>query len=139
MPFEVRQLPALRAIEIRLWLKLSARDLRLLVSDVTGLAKATGYRRALADCRDYLGGVSLGEVFFLSKEFSERPNEERGFEAIVAPSDPYTRADVQCYVDTAAGFGTAVRMFATREAAVAWLGSSKENHGDASVPGGAPP
>lgn len=126
MPFEVKRLHELAAIEIRLWQKLSARELRLLVSDVTQLAQTTGYRRALADCRDYLGGVSLGEVFFLSRELAERPDDHRGLEAIVAPSDPYTRADVQCYVETAATFGTAARMFANRESAVAWLESFKE-------------
>jgi hypothetical protein len=139
MPFELKRLHALRAIEVRLWQKLSVPELHLLVSDVMELAVATGYRRALADCRDYLGGVNLGEVFFLSKELAGRPDEERGIEAIVAPSDAYARADVQCYVETSASFGATVRMFPSREAAVAWLQSLKGSQPPASIPPGASP
>ncbi len=125
MPFEVRCSSALQAIEIRLWQRLSISDLQLLLSAVAKVAGETGYTRALADCRDYLGGISLGEVFFLAKELSDRPADERGAEAIISPNDPYTRADVQCYVDTADTFGTKARMFESREAAVEWLESGQ--------------
>ena len=125
MPFEVKCAPDLRAIELRLWQRLSVSDLQLLLSEVAKLAGERGYRRALADCRDYLGGISIGEVFFLAKELSDRPADERGAEAIITPNDPSTRADVQCYVDTAAQFGTNARMFDSREAAVEWLESGQ--------------
>ena len=121
MPFEVKTLPELSAIRIRLWDKVTAAELRSLAAGVIELAKLSGLRRALVDCRDYLGGAGLREVFLLTQDVTDRPASQRGSEAIIAPSDPYVAADVQFYVETARRLGTNVRMFDSHEAAVAWL------------------
>jgi len=121
MPFEVRPLPEISAIELRLWGKLNIEDLRTLSAEVMTLAKTTGYRRALADCRDYLGGSGLGEVYFLAEEVTRRPGSERGVEALIALADALAAADVQFYATAARNRGTVVRVFAERQAATEWL------------------
>jgi hypothetical protein len=123
MPFEVKPSPALSAIEITLWGVLTIDELRSMAAAVIDLAVETRFRRALADCRDYLGGASLGEVFFLTQDVSNRPINERGIEAFIAPTDARTAAEVEFYVNTARAHGTRVQMFATRDAAIQWLGS----------------
>lgn len=124
MPFEVKSLPELSIIEIRLWDRLTAEQLRSLAAEVIVLADKTGFRRALADCRDYLGGAGLGEIHFLTKDVTNRPASERGLEAFIAPTDQHTAADVQFYVQAARTYGTTVQMFASREAAIEWLSES---------------
>jgi hypothetical protein len=121
MPFSVRPLPEPSVIEIRLSGRVEIEELRSLATEVTLLAEQTGFRHALADCRDYLGGPGLGEIYFLTKEIANRPVGARGVQALVAPSDPRASADVQFYVETAHAYGTRARMFATRDAAIEWL------------------
>lgn len=124
MPFEIRELTELAAIQVRLWGKVSAADIRSLAAGVIELAKASGYRRALVDCRDYLGGAGFREVLSLTREVTDRPASERGVEAFIAPTDAYAAADVTFYIHTANSLGTTARMFASREAAVGWLAAS---------------
>jgi hypothetical protein len=121
MPFEVKPSPELAAVEVRLWGELTIDELRSLAAQVIDLAAQTGFRRALADCVDYLGGAALGEVFVLTEDVTKRPVQERGIEAFIAPRDADTAADVEFYVNTARAFGTRVQIFATRDAAVEWL------------------
>jgi len=121
MPFEVKLLSELSAIEIRLWDRLTAEELRSAASSVMESAERTGFRRALADCRDYLGGPGLGEVYFLTRDVTNRPASVRGPEAFVAPTDDYARADVQFYVEAARSLGTRAELFPTREEAIEWL------------------
>ena len=121
MPFELKTLPDLAAIELRMWDRLAIAELRSLTAQVINLAIATGYRRALADCRDYLGGASLGEVYFLTDDVTRRPAAERGIEALISPSDALAAADVEFYASAARTRGTDVRVFAEREAAIRWL------------------
>lgn len=121
MPFEVKVLPELSAIGIRMWDRLSIAELRSLATQVMSLANATGYRRALADCRNYLGGTGLGEVYFLTDDVTRRPISERGAEALISPSDALAAADVEFYASAARTRGSDVRIFAEREAAIQWL------------------
>jgi hypothetical protein len=121
MPFEVNLLPDVSAIEVRLWDKLSIGELRSLSTQVISLGKDTGYRRALADCRDYLGGPGLGEVYFLTEEVTRRPASQRGAEALIAPRDPLVAADIEFYVAAARNRGSNVQIFAERHAATQWL------------------
>ncbi|HYM44119.1 MAG TPA: hypothetical protein VET46_15285 [Steroidobacteraceae bacterium] len=121
MPYEVKPLPELLAIEITLASRLTIEDLRLVASEVLFLAAQTGFRRALVDCRDYLGGAGLGQVSFLTAQVSNRPVSDRGIEAFITPADPDAAADVQFYVRVANYLGTRVRVFATREDAIQWL------------------
>lgn len=121
MPFELNTLPDLAAIELKIWDRLTIAELRSLTAQVIKLAAATGYRRALADCRDYLGGASLGEVYFLADDVTRRPVAERGIEALISPSDPLAAADVEFYASAARTRGTDARTFAERQAAVQWL------------------
>ena len=124
MPFEIRELTELSAIEVKLWGKVSAADIRSLAAAVMNLAKTSGLRRALVDCRNYLGGAGFREVLSLAREVTDRPVSERGREAFIMPTDAYAAADVTFYIHTAASRGTIARMFATREAAVGWLTGS---------------
>lgn len=121
MPYEVKPSPELSAIEVRLSGRLTIEDLRLVAAEVMSLAAQTGFRRALADCRDYLGGAGLGQVSFLTAQVSNRPARDRGIEAFIAPADRDAAADVQFYVRMAGYLGTKVQAFATREAAIQWL------------------
>ena len=121
MPHEVKPLPELSAIGVKLSGRLTIEELRLVAAEVLSLAAQTGCRRALADCRDYLGGAGLGQVSFLTAQVSNRPVSERGIEAFIAPTDPDAAADVQFYVRMAGYLGTKVQVFATREAAIHWL------------------
>jgi hypothetical protein len=121
MPFEINALPEISAIEIRMSGKLTIEELRSLTVEVTALAKRTGLRRALADCRDYEGGASLGELYFLTKDLTERAPRVRGPEAIIAPKSPRAAADVEFYAMAARNRGSNVWVFATREAAIEWL------------------
>jgi hypothetical protein len=121
MPFEINARPEISAIEIRMSGRLTIEELRTLIVEVTSLAKTTGIRRALADCRDYEGGTSLGEVYFLTKDITERAAHLRGPEAIIAPTSTRAAADVEFYAMAARNRGSNVCVFATREAAVEWL------------------
>lgn len=121
MPYEVKPLPELSAIEVKLSGRLTIEDLRLVAAAVLSLAAQTGFRRALADCRDYLGGADLGQVSFLTAQVSDRSVSDRGIEAFIAPADRDAAADVQFYVRLAGYLGTRVRVFTTREAAIEWL------------------
>ena len=121
MPFEINALPEISAIEIRMSGKLTIEELRSLTVEVTSLAKRTGFRRALADCRDYEGGASLGELYFLTKDLTQRAAHLRGPEAIIAPNNPRAAADVEFYAMAARNRGSNVWIFATREAAIEWL------------------
>ncbi len=121
MPYEVGPLPELSAIEIKLSGRLTIEDLRSIAAEVMSLATQTGFRRALADCRDYLGGARLGEVALLTAQVGGRPASARGVEALIAPADRDAAADVQLYVTMARNLGTEVQVFPTREAAVQWL------------------
>jgi hypothetical protein len=121
MPFEFKEARELSAIRVRLWGKVSAAEIRSLAAAVIDLGKTSGLRRALVDCRDYLGGAGFREVLSLTREVTARPPAERGLEALVAPTDPYAAADVTFYMHTANGLGTTARMFESTEAAVEWL------------------
>ena len=121
MPFEIKELRELSAIDVRLWGKVSAADIRSLAAAVIELARTSGLRRALVDCRNYLGGAGFREVLSLTREVTDRPVSERGREAFITPTDPYAAADVTFYIHTANSLGTTARMFASREAAVGWL------------------
>jgi len=121
MPYSVTALPELSAIEIKLSGKLSIEELRLVAAEVLYMAEQTGFRRALADCRDYLGGASLGQVYFLTEQVTDRATTARGVEAFIAPTDRYVAADVQFYVNMASARGTKVEIFPTREAAIQWM------------------
>lgn len=121
MPYKVKALPELSAIEVDLSGRLTIEDLRLVAAEVLFLATQTGFRRALADCRNYLGGADLGQVAFLTAQVSDRPVSDRGIEAFIAPADRDAAADVQFYVRMAGYLGTRVQIFATREAAIQWL------------------
>jgi len=128
MPFEIKEVTELSAIDVRLWGRVSAADIRTLAAAVTELAKTSGLRRALVDCRNYLGGAGFREVLALTREVTDRPASERGREAIIAPTDPYAAADVTLHIHTANSRGTTARMFTSREAAVGWLtGSDPES------------
>jgi len=124
LPFEVKSLPELAAIEVRLSGRLSIEELRSVAAEVLTLADETGFRRALADCRDYLGGAGLGQVYFLTAQVTDRPVRARGAEAFVMPADPNAATDVRFYVNMAGALGTRVGMFPTREAAMRWLSAS---------------
>jgi len=121
MPFEIKELRELAAIDARLWGRVSTADLRSFAAAMIDLGRASGLRRALVDCRNYLGGAGFREVLSLTRDVTQRPLAERGREAIITPTDPYAAADVTFYVHTANSLGTMARMFATREAAVGWL------------------
>jgi len=121
MPFEIRELKELSAIDVRLWGKVSAADIRSLAAAVIALAKTSGLRRALVDCRNYLAGAGFAEVLSLTREVAARPAGERGREAIIAPTDPYAAADLALHVHTANSLGETARLFTSREAAVRWL------------------
>jgi hypothetical protein len=121
MPYEVKPLPKLSAIEVKLSGRLTIEDLRLVAAEVQSLAAQTGFRRALADCRDYLGGAGLGQVSLLTAQVSNRPVSDRRIEAFIAPADRDAAADVQFYIRMAGYLGTKVQVFATREAAIQWL------------------
>ena len=121
MSYEVKLLPELSAIEIRLSGRMTIEDLRSIAAEVMSLATQTGFRRALADCRDYLGGARLGQVALLTAQVGDRPAGDRGIEALIAPADPDAAADVQLYARMAGNLGTSVQVFATREAAIQWL------------------
>ena len=121
MPYEVKALPELLAIEVKLSGRLAIEDLRSVAAEVLSLADQTGFRRALADCRNYLGGAGLGQVCFLTAQVTDRPVSMRGVEAFVAPVDPEAAADVQFYINMAGALGTRVQMFTTREAAIRWM------------------
>lgn len=123
MPYEVKPLPGLAAVEITLSGRLTIEDLRLIAAEVMSLAAQSGFRRALADCRDYLGGARLGEVALLTAQVSNRPFSDRGIEALIAPADRDAAADVQLYARMAGNLGTRAQVFATREAAIQWLSS----------------
>jgi len=125
MPFEIRELRELSAIDIRLWGRVTATDLRSLATRVLEVARQTGLRRALVDCRSYLGGAGFREVLSLTRDVAEQTPGERGREAIITPTDAYAAADVTFYVHTANSLGSKARMFASREAAVAWLTASE--------------
>lgn len=121
MPYEIETLPELSAIEVKLSGRLTIEDLRLVAAEVLFLATQTGFRRALADCRKYLGGAGLGQVAFLTAQVCNRPGNDRGVEAFIAPTDPNAAADVQFYVRMAGYLGTRAQVFTTREAAIQWL------------------
>ena len=121
MPFEIKELREFSAIGVSLWGKVSANDIRALATAVTELAKTSGLRQALVDCRGYLGGAGFREVLSLTTEVTARPASERGREAFIMPTDPYGATDVAFYVYTATSRGTTARMFTSREAAVGWL------------------
>jgi hypothetical protein len=121
MPYSVTTLPELSAIEVKLSGRLAIEDLRRVTAEVLLLADETQYRRALADCRDYLGGASLSQVFFLTQQLGDRPAISRGVEAFVAPADPHAAADVQFYVNMTSATGTRAQMFPTRQAAIQWM------------------
>jgi hypothetical protein len=121
MPFEIKELRELSAIEVRLWGRVSAADIRSLAAAMMELARTSGLRRALVDCRDYLGGAGFREVLSLSLEVTDRPVSERGREAFIQPTDSYAAADVTFYIHTVNSRGSTARMFTSREAAVGWL------------------
>ncbi len=129
MPYEVKPLPELSAIEVKLSGRLTIEDLRLIAAEVISLAAQTGFRRALADCRDYLGGARLGQVALLTEQLSNRPISDRGIEALIAPADRDAAADVQLYARMAGNLGTKVQVFATREAAIQWLTTWHQHEG----------
>jgi hypothetical protein len=121
MPYSVTALPELSAIEVKLSGKLTIEDLRRVTAEVLLLADETRYRRALADCHDYVGGASLGQVFSLTRQLGDRPVASRGVEAFIAPADPRAAADVQFYVNMTSSTGTRAQMFPTRQAAIEWM------------------
>ncbi|MDE2137817.1 MAG: hypothetical protein KGJ68_10295 [Gammaproteobacteria bacterium] len=121
MPFEIKETRELAAIEVRLWGSVDGADIRALAAAVIGLGKTSGLRRVLVDCREYLGGAGFREVLSLTKDVMERPAEERGREAFIAPRDPYAAADVTFYIHTANSLGSTARMFTSGEEAVGWL------------------
>lgn len=127
MPYEVKPLPELSAIEVKLSGRLTIEDLRLIAAEVMSLATQTGFRRALADCRDYLGGARLGQVALLTAQVGDRPASDRGIEALIAPADRDAAADVQLYARMAGNLGTNVQVFATRAAAIQWLTTWREH------------
>ncbi len=134
MPFEITELRELSAIQVRLWDKLDAAELRSLAAAVIEVANASGLRRALVDCREYLGGAGFRDVLALAKDVTDRPTYERGPEAFIAPADPYAAADVEFYIHTANSLGTTAQMFISREAAVEWLrGLDRERAGKAAA------
>jgi hypothetical protein len=124
MPFEIAATSEVAAIEVRLWGRVSAADIRSLAASVIELAKTSGLRRALVDCRSYLGGAGFREVLRLTKEVTDRPGSERGREAIIVPTDPYAAADVTFYVHVANSMGATARVFTSRDSAVGWLTGS---------------
>lgn len=121
MPFEVKASSELSAIEVRLWDKVTAAELRSLAAAVVELARATGLRQALINCRDYLGGAGLCEVASLALDVTHRPASDRGPEAFIVPANPGTAKDVEFYIRAACRLGTEARMFPSREAAIEWL------------------
>ncbi len=126
MPYDIKPLLELSAIEIKLSGRLTIEELRSVAEEVMSLAAQTGFRRALADCRDYLGGARLGQVALLTAQVGGRPDSERGIEALIAPADRDAAADVQVYARMAGNLGTKVQVFTTREAAVQWLDAGVE-------------
>lgn len=125
MPFEIRESTELSAIDVRLWGKVSAADIRSLAAAVIELGRTSGLRRVLVDCRNYLGGAGFQQVLSLTREVADRPASERGWEAFIMPTDAYAAADVTLYIHTANNLGTTARMFTSREAAVGWLTGSE--------------
>jgi len=121
VPFQVRPAPELAAVEVRLWGQLAIEELRRLAAEAINLAEQTGFRRALADCFDYLGGAALGEVFVLTEDVSAHAVVERGIQAFITPRHAQTAAELEFYVNTARALGNRVQMFATRQAAIEWL------------------
>jgi hypothetical protein len=121
MPFEIREFTELSAIDVRLWGKVSAADIRSLAAAVIELGRTSGLRRVLVDCRNYLGGAGFQQVLSLTREVADRPDDERGWEAFIMPTDAYAAADVTLYIHTANSRGATARMFGSREAAVGWL------------------
>lgn len=121
MPFEIKESTELSAIDVRLWGKVSAADIRALAAAVIELGRTSGLRRVVVDCRNYLGGAGFQQVLSLTREVTDRPAGERGREAFIMPTDAYAAADVTLYIHTANSLGTTARMFTSREGAVAWL------------------
>ena len=121
MPFEIKEVRERATIDVRLWGTVRAADIRSLAAAVIELGKTSGLRRVLVDCRDYLGGAGFREVLSLTRDVSERPADERGREAFIAPVDPYAAADVTFYIHTANSLGSTARMFTSAEEAAGWL------------------
>jgi hypothetical protein len=121
MPFEIKLLPDVPVMEIRIWDKLTIENVESMSNEVKTLVQASGVRRVLVDCRDYQGGVSLGDIYFHAKGIPERTADARRAQAFIAPANPVAAAEVQFYATAAGNQGTAVQIFSTRDAAIEWL------------------
>jgi hypothetical protein len=121
MPYETRLLTDEFTIEVRLWGRLPTDDIRSLAAEVLSLADETGFRRVLADCGDYEDVASLGEVYFLAEDVTERLLSMRGPQAIVAPTKTPVAANVEFYIVAARNRGSNIQMFSSRETAIQWL------------------
>jgi hypothetical protein len=121
MPFEINVVPEISVMEIRIWDKLTLENVQSMSNEVSSLARTTGIGRVLVDCRDYQGGVSLGEIYFHAKGVTERTPDTRRPQAFIAPASSRVLADVEFYALAARNRGTPVEIFPTREAAMQWL------------------
>src|SRR6516225_10225768 len=115
MPFEIKLVPEISVMEIRIWDKLTLADVQSMSNEVSALARTTGIGRVLVDCRDYQGGVSLGEIYFHTKGVTERAPDARRPQAFIVPASPRVAADVEFYAMAARNRGTPVEIFPTRE------------------------
>lgn len=123
MPWDVRHDAERHIVETRYLGRVDPNELRTAAEATLACGAERGTNHYLADCTHLEGGHSVLDLYGLLEILVEiRPPAFR--EALVMPSLDAPRQDVEFWETSCANRGFVVKLFAEREAALAWLTDS---------------
>jgi hypothetical protein len=121
MPWHAGAHPELPIVEVTLSGLLTPSELSDVVAGTLSLASSHGHTRILADCADLVGGHSFVDLYFAAGDVAATDNAHALKEAIILPDFAPSVEQARFWETTCMNRGIAVRVFAGRESALAWL------------------
>ena len=121
MPVEVKADKDNRWIVLVYSGAVTAAQLQAAVTEAAGLARQTGTRRFLADCRGLTGGHSVLDLMGVVAMFESCGVDHTMREAVVMPPGRATRQEAEFYETACLNRGYVVRLFDDLQGATEWL------------------
>jgi hypothetical protein len=125
MPWDLQYQPGTQTVYITVSGYLSEDEVRELVNQAVARLKQEGATKVLVDSRDLETGPSLAAIYWLVHDYSNLGAPHGVPVALIEPQKPEASELAHFYVLACANQRHKAELFATREAAEAWLRSAK--------------
>lgn len=119
----VKLMPGTPVIETVYAGRVDRETLERLAQQTFELFRASGATLLLANCERMQGGHTYADLMHVATTYAPRAARDAVREAVVLPADPASTAAIRVWETAAANRGLNVRLFADRDAALAWLTS----------------